>query len=224
MQDDKKDLNISTEELNKLRQEVQSLRTDIKNINVRFQQLQESIDGQKLNHRLYFDNIENSLASLKIMLEDILSPKISAIEKSIAAESQNNSIISKNLSSLEELMRLIVANQMLNNVEIKKPPKQEIFVEEKPEKRIYSNGEANIESFAGTKIRLRLYSGCIERGNTFTFYDNNYIVRRLLNSLYKETDREVSPAYCYIEVIDFGGNLISSQSFSVGETIKFYRR
>ena len=134
------------------------------------------------------------------------------------------SLLNQNFSAIEELMRLIVANQMLNNVEIEKPPKQEIFVEEKPDKIIYSNGEANIVSVAGTEIRLRLHSGCIERGNTFSFYGNNYIVRRLLNSLYKETDREVSPAYCYIEVIDFGGSLISSQSFSVGETIKFYRR
>ena len=197
---------------------------EIKNFNEHSQQLQKAIDAQKLNHRLYFDNVENSLSALKILLENTLSPKISAIEKSIDAESQNNSLNNKTISSLEELMRLIVANQMLNNLEIKKPPKQEIFVEEKPEKRIYSNGEANIVSIADTKIRLRLHSGCIERGNTFTFYGNNYIVRRLFNSLYKETDREVSTAYCYIEVIDFGGSLISSKSFSVGETIKFYRR
>ena len=134
------------------------------------------------------------------------------------------SLLNQNFSAIEELMRLIVANQMLNNVEIEKPPKQEIFVEEKPEKRIYSNGEANIVSVAGTEIRLRLHRGYIERGNTFSFYGNNYIVRKLFNSVYKETDREVSKAYCYIEVVDFKGSLISSQSFSVGETIKFYRR
>ena len=192
-------------------------------------------DISEIKNRL--SDIEKNLASLEELMRLIVTNQTSnnveiknfnehfqQLQKAIDAESQNNSLNNKTISSLEELMRLIVANQMLNNVEIKKPPKQEIFVEEKPEKRIYSNGEANIESFAGTKIRLRLYSGCIERGNTFTFYDNNYIVRRLLNSLYKETDREVSPAYCYIEVIDFGGSLISSQSFSVGETIKFYRR
>ena len=187
---------------------------EIKNFNEHFQQLQKAIDAQKLNHRLYFDNVENSLSALKILLENTLSPKISAIEKSIDAESQNNSLNNKTISSLEELMRLIVANQMLNNVEIKKPPKQEI----------YYNGEANIISIADTKIRLRLHRGYIERGNIFSFYGNNYIVRRLFNSVYKETDREVSTAYCYIEVVDFKGSLISSQSFSVGETIKFYRR
>ena len=182
-------------------------------------------DIYEIKNRL--SDIEKNLASLEELMRLIVTNQTSnnveiknfnehfqQLQKAIDAESQNNSIISKNISSLEELIRLIVANQMLNNVEIKKPPKQEI----------YYNGEANIVSVAGTEIRLRLHSGCIERGNTFTFYDNNYIVRRLLNSLYKETDREVSPAYCYIEVIDFGGSLISSQSFSVGETIKFYRR
>ena len=221
MQDDKKDLNISTEELNKLRQEVQSLRTDIKNINVRFQQLQESIDGQKLNHRLYFDNIENSLASLKIMLEDILSPKISAIEKSIAAESQNNSIISKNLSSLEELMRLIVANQMLNNLEIKTLPIIESTASPSPKKIKSTHGKAEIANVAGQHIRLYLNDGYIAIGDKFKVSSFEGVVRAVFDNYYTRTDKVAAQSICYIEVTDFKNNLIRTQNFSVGDTVIF---
>ncbi len=221
MQDDKKDLNISTEELNKLRQEVQSLRTDIKNINVRFQQLQESIDGQKLNHRLYFDNIENSLASLKIMLDDILSPKISAIEKSIAAESKNNSIIGKNLSSLEELMRLIVANQMLNNLEIKKPPIIKSTAPPSLKKVKSTHGKAEIAGVAGQHMRLYLNDGYIAIGDKLKVSSFEGVVRAVFDNYCTRTDKVAAQSICYIEVTDFKNNLIRTQNFSVGDTVIF---
>ena len=62
------------------------------------------------------------------------------------------SLLNQNFSALEELLRLLVANQMLNNVEIEKPPK----IENPPKTKEVLQGRDKIYAVGGSLYAVML--------------------------------------------------------------------
>ena len=146
-----------------------------------FSQLEKIFDAQQINFGNHFDAIENSVAAQQKIFEEIFSQKnseviekISVVQKNIKKfSSEVDEILSKNqktltknfdgakkqrkdiyklLGSLEELLRLIAANQLLNEVENNLPTKnnssQKISSSGKKKIYIYGRGRAGKTTLA----------------------------------------------------------------------------
>ena len=80
----------------------------IRVIEERLDQINKMLDAQQKNIRLHFDNVDAASESTRKMFEQILSQRFTDFEK--------------RLSDIEELLRLLVANQMLNNINVGSSP------------------------------------------------------------------------------------------------------
>lgn len=119
---------------------------DLMNENV--SRLEKTSETQQLNFRNYFDKINNALNAQQKLFGDNFSEKISAVEKTLKKFPQQNDAINKNLFAMEELLRLIAANQMLSEVEKNLPQKNK-----STEKVAVSNNNSWYENFSSSRMK-----------------------------------------------------------------------
>ena len=134
----------------------------------KFAQLEKISDAQQINFGNHFDAIENSVAAQQKMFQEIFSQQNSEVIEKISkvgvSVEENQKTLTKNfdgaknqqkdiyklLGSLEELLRLIAANQMLDEVENNLPTKNNFSQKSSPKvssdrkKKIYIYGRGRV--------------------------------------------------------------------------------
>ena len=143
--------------------------TDLMNENFhsvqdKFAQLEKISDTQQINFGNHFDAIENSVAAQQKMFEEIFSRQNSeVIEKiskvGVSVEENQKTLLKKidsandkpkdfykTLNAIEELLRLIAANQMLDEVENNLPTKNNSSqkISSSGKKKIYIYGRSRV--------------------------------------------------------------------------------
>ena len=151
---------------------------DLMNENV--SRLEKTSETQQLNFRNYFDKINNALNAQQKLFGDNFSEKISAVEKTLQKFPQQNDATIKYLSAMEELLRFIAANQMLNEVEKNLPQKNK-----STEKVAVSNNNSWYENFSSSRMKKIFIYGRTRVGKT-TLADT--LKMRMSNIEITETD------------------------------------
>jgi len=144
-------------------------------VNENFSRIEKISETQKLNFRNYFDKIDNSLVAQQKMFGEVFNQQSADIEKKfntveeIVQSSQKNLLkklnaktnqdLIKNLSAIENLLRLIAANQMLGEVEKNFNKKKSLpNVSSSRKKKIFIYGRSKVGKSTLEELLLKRFN------------------------------------------------------------------